>query len=99
MNLEIEAEHVAMQAGWYRAIERWVERCGRQHPAVVGIEVTLRHDDAGHPQDEVDAIATGRSRRRLRATARAGLMDEALHDALSSLEQYLLVQEALGRLT
>ena len=97
MDLDIQAEHVAMHPAWYREIDQWVAGCARHHPGVAAVELTLRHGDGGPLPDEVCAVATGRDRRPLRATARAGLMAEALHEALDTLEHDLLVHEALRR--
>lgn len=94
MDLDILTEHVAMRQAWHRTIDEWVERCARRHPGLLGLELTLRHDERHHPGEEVEVVATGRGRR-LRASARAGLMDEALYGALGALEQDLVVDEAL----
>jgi ribosome-associated translation inhibitor RaiA len=96
MNIDIQTEHVAMKPEWHRTIDAWVERCRRHHPEVVGLDLSLRHDDAPRPGDEVDVVATA-GRRTLRAVKHAGGMDEALHAALESLEHELLVHEAVNR--
>jgi ribosomal subunit interface protein len=96
MNLDIQTEHVAMRPEWHEMIDAWVDRCRRQHPTVVGIDLTLRHSDRNKAAEEVDAVAMARGRM-LRATTRATLMTAALHDALDALERELPVHEALTR--
>jgi len=95
MNLDVMTERVVMQPAWYGEIERWVARCARYHPAIAGLELTLRHDGRA-ADDEVFVVATGRDHRRLRAAAHATLMADALHEALDTMEHDLLVHEALA---
>ena len=94
MDLDIQAEHVAMQPGWYREIERWVAHCTRDHPGVTGLELTLRRE-GGSAGDAVSIVATRRDRHRLSAAAHATLMADALHEALDTLDHDLLVHEAV----
>ena len=95
MNIDIQTEHAVMQPEWHRMIEMWVERCRRQHPEVLGLELNLRHGDPRHRDDQVDVVATARGHS-LRAVGRAEGMTQALYDALATLEQELLVHEAVS---
>ena len=95
MNLDVMTERVVMQPAWYREIERWVARCARNHPAIVGVELMLRHDGRA-AEDEVSVVATGRDHRQLRAAAHAGLMADALHEALDTMDHDLLVHDAIA---
>jgi hypothetical protein len=40
MNVDVQTERV-VRPEWRRMIDAWVERCRRQHSAVVGLDVTL----------------------------------------------------------
>ena len=96
MNLDIMTERVVMQPAWYREIERGVARCARHHPAIVGLELTLRHDGRA-AEDEVSVVATERDHRRLHAAAHATLMADALHEALDTMDHDLLMHDAIER--
>jgi ribosome-associated translation inhibitor RaiA len=88
MNLDIQTEHVAMQAEWHHMIEDWVTLCRDRYPGVGALDLTLRHATDRPGADEVEAVVTlgGRS---LRAHGAAAVMSLALGDALGGLEREL----------
>src|SRR5262245_60101035 len=96
MKLEIRSERVRMRPEWHALIDAWVDRCMRYHPMVGSLEIRLRQRSDRRPGAEVEVVASA-GRRRLRSTGRATIVPIALHDVLDSLENELLVHEAVNR--
>jgi ribosome-associated translation inhibitor RaiA len=88
MNLDIETERVIMRSEWHRMIDDWVARCRKVHPDVLALDIALRHVEAPHPSNRVDAVARGRGRT-LRAGAEGEKMATVLHQALDALDRKL----------
>jgi ribosomal subunit interface protein len=94
MDVEMQTQQTAMQAGWSDLIEQRLARLARRHPRLIRVHVTLKH--GGHHRggaEEVDVLASCPGAT-LRAAKREPRMQDAVHAALDAIERELAAHRA-----